>query len=133
VNQITQIALIQNRVISILETLDTPTNVLDLFDVPEMQEVCPDRGKLSQVLSDLWRSGQLTRVPCVVPGSQVKYAYEVAKGGKMSKPRTESTSAPHVKVRPQMEAHQAKSKPRITVTEHLVTIELDSIYITVEV
>jgi hypothetical protein len=122
VNQIAQIALIQNRVISILETLDTPTNVLDLFDVPEMQEVCPDRGKLSQVLSDLWRAGQLTRVPCVVPGSQVKYAYEVAKGAK----------TPHVKVRPHMESHQAKSKPRITVTEHLVTIELDSICITVE-
>jgi hypothetical protein len=132
-NQITQIALIQNRVISILETLDTPTNVLDLFDVPEMQEVCPDRGKLSQVLSDLWRAGQLTRVPCVVPGSQVKYAYEIAKGGKMPKPRTESTSVPHVKVRPQTESHQAKSKPHITVTEHLVTIELDSICITVEV
>jgi hypothetical protein len=126
-NQITQIALIQNRVISILETLDTPTNVLDLFDVPEMQEVCPDRGKLSQVLSDLWRSGQLTRVPCVVPGSQVKFAYEVAKGAK----------TPHVKVRPQaqvqVESHQAKSKARIAVTEHLVTIELDSICITVEV
>jgi hypothetical protein len=122
-NQITQIALIQNRVVSILETLDTPTNVLDLFDVPEMQEVCPDRGKLSQVLSDLWRSGQLTRVPCVVPGSQVKFAYEVAKGAK----------TPHVKVRPQAEPCQAKSKPRIAVTEHLVTIELDSICITVEV
>jgi hypothetical protein len=122
-NQITQIALIQNRVVSILETLDTPTNVLDLFDVPEMQEVCPDRGKLSQVLSDLWRSGQLTRVPCVVPGSQVKFAYEVAKGAK----------TPHIKVRPQTESHQTKSKPRIAVTEHLVTIELDSICITVEV
>lgn len=122
-NQITQIALIQNRVISILETLDTPTNVLDLFDVPEMQEVCPDRGKLSQVLSDLWRAGQLTRVPCVVPGSQVKFAYEVAKGAK----------TPHIKVRPQAEPCQAKSKPHITVTEHRVTIELDTILITVEV
>jgi hypothetical protein len=128
-NQLTQAALVNNRILSILAAATQPMSAVDLYDKPEVRELVVDRNKVSMVLSDMWRAGRLTRVPCVVPGSSTKYAYEAKSDAKPAR----VSPTPKVKVEPQAVQGTAKTKPHITVTEHRVTIELDTIRITVEV
>lgn len=135
-NQLTTAALVNNRILSILATATGPMSALDLYDKPELREIVADRNKVSMVLSDLWRAGRLTRVPCVIPGSQTKFAYEAKPNQFELKKRASPT--PKVKVHQGASPLAAgevkvKTKPQITVTEHRVTIELDTIRITVEV
>lgn len=128
-NQISQAALINNRILTVLEAAAKPLSALDLYDRPEIRELAIDRNKVSMMLSDLRRSGRVTRVPCVVPGTNVRFAYEFKADA--NKPRANLT--PKVKTDASTLKNVAKSKPQITVTEHKVTIELDTIRITVEV
>jgi hypothetical protein len=119
-------AKLSNRICTVLEQLSAPINAVDLFDKPEIRELCTDRGKVSATLSDMWRSGRLNRYPCVLAGSSVRYAYELLAEFKSGR---SVEKVPKVKV----EAPLVKDKPHITVTDHLVTIELATIKITVEV
>lgn len=130
-DQIRQSMLLRNVVLKVLREAPGPVNANEIFDKPEVREVCDDRNKISVLLSDLWRSKpqQAHRVPTRVLGTNLKYAYAATLGGLSITPPTrdkresiKETTAP-----------AAKPKPQITVTEHLVTIELDTIRITVEV
>lgn len=129
-NQISQAALLRQRVIKLLEDTDEPLHALAVYDKPEIREVSKSKDQVTILLSDMWRSKNATRVPCIVPGANVRYAYIITKPPEPAVKVVKRTKTEALK---EVYAIPYKDKPQITVTEHKVTIELATIKITIDV
>jgi len=133
-NQISQAALLRQRVLAALEAAyPNPLHALDMYDKPEIKEVSKGKDQVIVLLSDMWRGGNVTRVPCVEPGTHVKYAYVWAKPPEPAVKVGKRTIKNYIEEHSPKRAVPYKDKPQITVTEHCVTIELAAIKITIDV
>jgi len=129
-NQLSQAALLRQRVIKALEdAYPNPLHALNMYDKPEIKEVSKGKDQVTVLLSDLWRGGNCHRVPCIEPGTSVRYAYTREK----PEPVVKAVVAPRVIGKHHALAAPYKDKPQITVTEHQVVIELSAIKITIDV
>lgn len=128
---ITAAVKLHTRVLEVLSKADGPMTALDVYDKPEIKELCNDSGKISVLMSDMWRNHKLTRQAWKVPNTKVKYAYTLS----TTMVPIVAKALPLIRAQAQVakEASPPTTKPQITVTEHQVVIELSTMKITIDV